>query len=114
MQKKILTKESVYQSQEQMKQVWSQDDPKNFDSMLWVACCACYFGFLCSGEVTVPSKAAYDSSIHLNISDVAVDSTEASSVIKLRIKASKTDQITKGVDIFLGRTHNQLCPVEAL
>ena len=69
----------------QMKQVWSRDDPKNFDNiMLWAACCACYFGFLRSGEVTVPSKAAYDSNVHLNISDVAVDSTEAPSVSLIR------------------------------
>ena len=84
-----------------MKRVWSRDDPKNFDNtMLWAACCACYFGFLQSGEVTVPSEAAYDSSVHLNISDVAVDSTEAPLVIKLRIKASKTDQFRKGVVVF--------------
>ena len=71
----------------QMKQVWSTSDPKNFDNtMLWAPCCACYFGFLWSGEVTVPSEAAHDSSVHLNISD---DSTEAPSVIKLKIKASK-------------------------
>ena len=99
----------------QMKLVWSRGDPKNFDNtMLWAACCTCYFGFLRSGEVTVPSEAAYDSSVHLNISDIAVDSIDAPSTIKLRIKASKTDQFRKGVDIFLGRTHNHLCPVEAL
>ena len=98
-----------------MKEVWSRDDPKKFDNvMLWAASCTCYFGFLRSGEVTVPSESAYDSSVHLNISDIAVDSVEAPSSIRLRIKAPKTDQFRKGVDIFLGRTHNRLCPVEAL
>ena len=72
------------------------------------------FWFLRSGEVTVPSEAVYDSSVHLNMADVAVDSIQTPSTIRLRIKASKTDQFRKGVDIFLGRTHNQLCPVEAL
>ena len=33
-------------------------------------------------------------------------------LIKLKIKASKTDHFRKGVDI-LGRTHNHLCPVLA-
>ena len=45
----------------QLKRVWSRD-PKNSDNiMLWAACCWCYFGFLRSGEVTVPSEAEYDS-----------------------------------------------------
>ena len=33
---------------------------------------------------------------------------------KIRIKVPKTDQFRKGVDIYLRRTHNQLCPVEAI
>ena len=99
----------------QMRLVWSRGDPKNFDNtMLWAACCTCYFVFLRSGEVTVPLEAAYNSSAHLNISDTAVDSINAPSTIKLRIKASKTDQFWKGVDIFLRHTDNHLCPVEAL
>lgn len=56
----------------------------------------------------------YDSSIHLNMADIAVDSTVNPVTAKVRIKASKTDQFRKGVDIYLGRTYNQLCPVEAL
>lgn len=97
-----------------MKSIWSKD-PSKFDNiMIWAACCLCYFGFLRSGEVTVPSEAAYDSGAHLNMADVSVDSIEDPSVVKVRIKASKTDQFRRGVDIYVGRTHNQLCPVEAL
>lgn len=97
-----------------MKSIWSKD-PSKFDNiMIWAACCLCYFGFLRSGEVTVPSEAAYDSGVHLNMADVSVDSIENPSVVKVRIKASKTDQFRRGVDIYVGRTHNQLCPVEAL
>lgn len=32
----------------------------------------------------------------------------------MTIKASKTDQLRKGVDIYVGRMRNALCPVEAL
>ena len=97
-----------------LKQVWAKD-PKKFENvMLWAACCVCYFGFLRSGEVTVPSEASYDSSAHLNMADIAIDNAESPSTVKIRIKASKTDQFRKGVDIYLGRTHNPLCPVEAL
>ena len=97
-----------------MKQVWAKD-PKKFENvMLWAACCVCYFDFLRSGKVTVPSEASYDSSVHLNMADIAIDNTESPSTVKIRIKASKTDQFRKGVDIYLGRTHNPLCPVKAL
>ena len=92
-----------------MKQVWAKD-PKKFENvMLWAACCVCYFGFLRSGEVTVPSEASYDSSVHLNMADIAIDNAESPSTVKITIKASKTDQFRKGVDIYLGRTHNPLC-----
>lgn len=97
-----------------MKSIWNKD-PSKFDNiMIWAACSLCYFGFLRSGEVTVPSEAAYDSGTHLNMADISVDSIENPSVVKVRIKASKTDQFRRGVDIYVGRTHNQLCPVEAL
>ena len=94
-----------------MKQVWTKD-PKKFENvMLWAACCVCYFGFLRSGEVTVPLEASYDNSVHL---DIAIDNAESPSTVKIRIKASKTDQFRKRVDVYLGHTHNPLCPVEAL
>ena len=48
------------------------------------------------------------------MADIAIDNAEAPSTVKIRIKASKTDQFRKGVDIYLGRTHNPLCLVEAL
>ena len=72
------------------------------------------FGFLRSGEITTPSEAAYDSAVHLNMADISVNNSANPSVVKVKIKASKTDQFRRGVDIFVGRTHNQICPVEAL
>ena len=89
--------------------------PKDKDKiMLWAACCLCYFGFLRAGQLTVPSEAAYEKGVHLNMEDMAVDSISSPSVVRARIKASKTDQFRRGVDIFVGRTHGLLCPVEAL
>ena len=56
-----------------MKRVWEKN-PKDFDSvMMWAACCTCFFGFLRSGEISVPSEAAYDKGTHLNFADVSVD-----------------------------------------
>ena len=76
----------------QMKKVWNKD-PSKFDNiMLWAACCLCYFGFLRSSEITVPSDSTYDKAVHLNMEDLAVDNVANPSVIKVTIKASKTDQ----------------------
>lgn len=82
--------------------------------MLWAACCTCYFGFLRSGEVCVPSAKEYDSSAHLSIGDIAVDSHEKPSVLSINIKASKTDPYRQGVTIYLGASDQLLCPVKAL
>lgn len=46
--------------------------------------------------------------------DVSVDSLQKPSVMKLKIKASKTDPYRIGVDIFIGKTENSLCPVSAM
>ena len=43
-----------------------------------------------------------------------MDSYDNPKVVKVRIKASKTDPYRLGVDIFLGRTHKDLCPVAAI
>ncbi len=88
--------------------VWQQVES---GSMLWAAASLCFFGFLRSGEITIPSDTAYDEGAHLNFNDVAVDGLENPKMLRLRIKA---DPFRVGVDIFVGRTGTPLCPVEAL
>ena len=46
--------------------------------------------------------------------DVTVDSHENPKLIKVRLKASKTDPFRAGVDVFVGATGNDLCPVAAV
>ena len=82
--------------------------------MLWAACCLGFFGFLRAGEFTVASNEEFDSERHLSVADVAVDSVTAPALIRVRLKHSKTDPFRKGVDIFLGRTHRDLCPVSSM
>jgi len=82
--------------------------------MLWAACTLCFFGFLRSGEISVPSDNCYDPGAHLSLTDVAVDNLSDPSVLQVRIKASKTDPFRKGVDIFLGRTGDDICPISAM
>ena len=74
----------------------------------------CFFGFLRSGEVTVPSLREYDPEGHLSEGDVTLDNLSAPTLVQVRVKASKTDPFRKGVTIYLGRTDNDLCPVGAI
>ena len=82
--------------------------------MLWAACCTAFFGFLRVGEMTVPSQDAYDSSIHLSLDDVALDSRTTPTILWLKIKQSKTDPFRKGAKLCLGRTESVVCPIKAL
>ena len=82
--------------------------------MLWAAVCLCFFGFLRAGKITVPSDSSYDAGAHVNADDIAVDSKSHPQVMRVRIKASKTDPFWQGVDVFLGRTGSPLCPIAAV
>ena len=80
------------------------------------AACVFFFGFLHSGEITAPSVSHYDPSAHLTVKDVdeQINSRENLTVLKVLIKALKTDPFRKGVSTFLGRRDNSLCPVAAI
>ncbi len=88
----------------QLRSAWEKlANPLN-RNMLWAAACMCFFGFLRSGEVVVPSAKAFDPAIHLCRGDVRVDSRDSPSYLEVSIKASKTDVFRKGVTVVLGRT----------
>ena len=61
----------------------------------------------------MPEQAAYEATRHLNFKDLAVNSLVAPTLIRIRLKFSKTDQLGRGTDVFLGRTNDDLCPVAA-
>ena len=89
--------------------------PRCFSNiMTWAACCLAFFGFLRSSEFTVPSQYEYDGSVHLSVQDITIDSRSAPRMIRVRIKQSKTDSFRQGVDIYLGRTDTDICPVKAI
>jgi integrase len=83
-------------------------------NMLWAACCTGFCGFMRGGEFTVPSVNAYDSTRHLPVSDVLVDSHTNLCMTAVRIKLSKTDQFGSGTTIYLGWTLNAICPLSAM
>ena len=97
-----------------LKAVWEKTGGDFDHIMLWAACCTCFYGFLRSGEATVPSMTEYDKEGHLSEGDVAIDSRNNPTVVRVHIKASKTDPFRQGVFIYLGKTGNDLCPVAAV
>ena len=97
-----------------LKNVWL-DGPQSFNNtMLWAASTTTFFAFCRSGEITVESEAKYDPAVHLSYADVAVDNATKPSTISIMMKASKTDQLRKGLKAFIGSTGNDLCPVTAV
>ncbi len=97
-----------------LKAVWQCQSPSQDRRMLWAAVCLGFFGFLRAGEMTVPRDSAYDPTTHLSRSDIAVDEARCPSVIRVTIKQSKTDPFRKGIDLFIGKTESDLCPVAAI
>lgn len=97
-----------------IKGVWERGGLSRDKVMLWAATMLCFFGFLRSGEVGIPSEKAFDEGVHLTIRDVQVDSVENPQSVQVRIKASKTDPFRQGVLVYVGRTDKPLCPVAAI
>jgi len=51
--------------------------------MLWAAATMCIFGFFHSGEIIIPSIAAYDATVHLSWGDVAVDNPTSPKLLQV-------------------------------
>lgn len=98
-----------------MRSVWDCQATDWDHIMLWAACCLGFFGFLRSGEFTVPDDGSFDPAQHLSFSDIAADNPANPRMLSIRIKQSKTDPFRMGVSIFVSRTDtSRLCPVAAL
>lgn len=97
-----------------MKAVWEREPNRANAKMLWAASCLCFFAFLRVGEMTVPKDGGFDPAVHLGVGDVAVDDPRKPSLVRIRIKRSKTDPFRKGIDLFVGKTGSELCPVAAM
>jgi integrase len=78
------------------------------------ACTLCFFGFFRSGKLTSPSEVRCDSTEHLTFADIAVNDRDSPTILRVHLKASKTDPFRSGVDVFVGKTGNDLCPVLAM
>ena len=82
--------------------------------VLWAICCVAFFGLLRLGELLLASPGCFNPRLHLAWGDMAVDNPQAPRMVKFHLKQSKTDQYGRGVDIVVGRTDRDLCPVGAV
>ena len=97
-----------------LREVWLPIASDPDTKLIWAACCLCFFAFLRAGELTVPSDGSYDPVVHLSFSDLAVDNLQKPSSLRNTIKQSKTDPFRRGVNLWVGRTGSDLCPVAAV
>ena len=97
-----------------MKAGWEIESGQWESVMLWAASSVAFFSFCRSGEVTVPTGKSFNPDEHLTFSDVAVDNKKSPSMVAIQLKKSKTDPFMKGVQITIGQTGEELCPVMAL
>ena len=79
-----------------LKSAWMSPFPTPDRLMLWAAACTGFF------------------EVHLNLADVAVDSHSAPSMVWVKVKQSKTDPFRLGMDVYLGATGADVCPVQAI
>ena len=56
----------------------------------------------------------WEPKLHLSWGDIAVDNHDSPSLVQVHLKQSKCDQFGNGVKVTLGKTDNDLCPVQAL
>ena len=51
--------------------------------------------------------------VHLSWSSIAVDSQVEPSMLQIHLKQSKNNQFGRGINVFIRRIENELCPVAA-
>ena len=97
----------------QLRALWSMNATLFDYIMLWAVCCVAFFGFFRMGEITSSSIRSYDASCQLTMADVAIDDGQNPTVVRIHLKHTKITPFS-GVDVFLGRTDDDFCPVSAL
>ena len=65
-------------------------------TMFWAACNLAYFGFLRSAEFTVPNLASFSTDVHLSLGDIAFDSYDLPTLLRVRLKASNMPPFARG------------------
>ena len=82
--------------------------------LLWAVACTAFFGFFRLGELCPATASQVQPTASIMWGDVAVDSRENPTMVRIHLKRSKCDQFGVGANIILGRTGQSLCPVTAI
>ena len=80
--------------------------------LLWAVCCVSFFGFFRAGELLASQGGQQLPPVRL--SDVAINDHASPSMLRIFLRKAKADPFGKGVEVFLGKTNQRLCPVTAL
>ena len=64
--------------------------------------------------MTIPDEGRYDPAVHLSYADIALDDPRKPSFLRITIKQSKTEPFRKAMNLYIGRTGTDLCPVAAV
>ena len=69
-----------------LKEYWSPQRTNMDIIMMWEAATLCFFGFFCSGEITVSTEKSFDHTKHLAWGDIAIDNTEDPQSLKVHLR----------------------------
>lgn len=98
----------------EIRRIWSGVGSDFGQTLWWAVAVTCFFGFMRAGELMVDKIGSFDPAQHLTLEDLATDSKKDPTFIQITLKSSKTDPFRQGVDIVIGRTSDDLCPVQAI
>ena len=62
----------------------------------------------------MPAQSEYDPGAHLSIRDIAAESKSSPTNIQITIKQFKTGPFRQGVQLYLGKTSSDICPMYAI
>ena len=98
---------------DKLREQWERG--KNSERLaLWAVSALCFAGFFRLGELlpTADSRTALGSCVQWG--DVAVESEQAPSMLRVHLRVSKCDQFGKGASIYVGKAEGPRCPVVAV
>ena len=95
---------------ERMRQHWASGGDENWQ-LYWAMSALCYFGFFRLGELLLPTEAP--SRALMRWGDVTFNHASQPTQLKIHLHVAKCDQFGEGTNVFIGKTGNTICPVDA-